>query len=40
MEEEVVKEITMKAEVLMEMYQAMEQSCEELNDMSNYEKYL
>ena len=32
MEEEVAKEISLKVEVLMEMYQAMEVSKDELND--------
>jgi hypothetical protein len=31
MEEEVLKEIELKVEVLMEMYQAMEESCDELS---------
>lgn len=39
MEEEVAKEINLKVEVLMEMFQAMEQSCDELNDKTQYEKY-
>jgi len=33
------KEISLKVEVLMEMYQAMELTCDDLNDMSNYEKH-
>ena len=33
-----MKEISLKVEVLMEMYQAMEQSCDELNDNQNYDK--
>ena len=37
MEEDVAKEINLKVEVLMEMYQAMEQSCDNLHDTSNYE---
>ena len=32
MEDEVTKEISLKVEVLIEMYQAMELSCEELNN--------
>ena len=39
MEEEVTKEISLKVEVLMEMYQAMELSCEELNVSENYDKH-
>lgn len=38
MEEEVTKEISLKVEVLMEMYQAMELSCEELHNPENYER--
>ena len=38
MEEDVAKEINLKVEVLMEMYQAMEHSCEGLHDKTNYEK--
>jgi len=38
MEEEVTKEISLKVEVLIEMYQAMEQSCVELNNPENYER--
>lgn len=38
MEEDVAKEINLKVEVLIEMYQAMEQSNEGLHDKSNYEK--
>jgi hypothetical protein len=38
MEEEVTKEITLKVEVLMEMYQAMGLSCQELTNTENYEK--
>lgn len=38
MEDEIVKEISLKVEVLIEMYQAMEVSCDELNDKSNYER--
>jgi hypothetical protein len=37
MEEEVMKEISLKVEVLMEMYQAMEQSCDELQSTEVYE---
>jgi hypothetical protein len=37
MEEEVAKEISLKVEVLMEMFQAMEISCDELNDNTNYD---
>ena len=39
MEEDVAKEINLKVEVLIEMYQAMEQSCDNLHDKSNYEKH-
>lgn len=39
MEDEVAKEISLKVEVIMEMYQAMELSCDELSDMSNYEQH-
>lgn len=39
MEEEVTKEISLKVEVIMEMYQAMEDSCEELENQENYEKH-
>ena len=38
MEEDVLKEISLKVEVLMEMYYAMEQSVEALNDPTNYER--
>lgn len=38
MEEDVAKEINLKVEVLMEMYQAMEHSCDNLHDKANYEK--
>jgi hypothetical protein len=37
MEEEVVKEINLKVEVLMEMYQAMGLSCEELTINDNFD---
>lgn len=39
MEEEVAKEIQLKVEVLMEMYAAMEHSCDELADKQQYERY-
>lgn len=39
MEEEVTKEISLKVEVLIEMYQAMELTCDELNNQQNYEKH-
>ncbi len=39
MEEEVLKEIELKVEVLMEMYQAMEESCDELSQPSSYDKH-
>lgn len=38
MEEEVTKEIQLKVEVLMEMFQAMGVSCEELTCTDNYER--
>jgi hypothetical protein len=38
MEEDVTKEISLKVEVLMEMYQAMGLSCDELNNSENYER--
>eukprot|EP00347_Sterkiella_histriomuscorum_P008603 403344461 len=37
-EEDVTKEISLKVEVLMEMYQAMEQQCDDLNNPENYDK--
>lgn len=37
MEDEVAKEISLKVEVIMEMYQAMEMSCDELGNMANYD---
>jgi hypothetical protein len=40
MEDEVIKEINLKVEVLMEMYLAMGNSCEELTDKTNYENKL
>ena len=40
MEDQVIKEINLKVEVLMEMYSAMGSSCEELSDKSNYESRL
>eukprot|EP00347_Sterkiella_histriomuscorum_P020077 403339189 len=39
MEEDVTKEISLKVEVIMEMYQAMENSCEELNNQENYDRH-
>ena len=39
MEEEVTKEISLKVDILMEMYQAMEDSCEELNVADNYDRH-
>jgi hypothetical protein len=38
-EEDVAKEITLKVEVLMDMYQAMHQQCIDLNTNPNYDKY-
>jgi hypothetical protein len=38
MEEEVMNEIALKVEVLIEMYQAMEISVEELSNPENYDK--
>lgn len=37
MEDEVAKEVSLKVEVIMEMYQAMEMSCDELGNMANYD---
>lgn len=37
MEDQVIKEINLKVEVLMEMYSAMGHSCEELTDKTHYE---
>ena len=38
MEEDVAKEISLKVEVLMEMYLAMEIQCNQLQDKTAYEK--
>lgn len=40
MEEEVMNEIALKVEVLIEMYQAMELTVQDLNSMDNYEKQM
>lgn len=37
--ESVAQDIKMKVEVLMEMYEAMEKSCVDLNDKSIFLKY-
>lgn len=39
MEDEVTNEISLKVEVIMEMYQAVELSCDELNNSENYDKH-
>ena len=34
-----MNEISLKVEVLMEMYQAMGKACDDLNEKSNYDKH-
>ena len=39
MEEDVQKEISLKVEVIMEMYQAMAATCDELRDTAVFDKH-
>jgi uncharacterized protein YfbU (UPF0304 family) len=39
MEDDVQKEISLKVEVIMEMYQAMSAMCEDLRETSAYDKH-